>query len=138
MVAEHVSDPIRVVEALKRLLRPGGKAIILTVNLWSPITVVSRFTPFGLHHPVKKLFWGGEEKDTFPVQYKMNTRKELRLLFEQQGFRESDFAYLDDLSTFGRFKHLNYVEIFAWRFFRGLRISYPENCLLGVYQKESA
>ena len=137
MVAEHISDPSGVVEALQRLLRPGGKVIILTVNLWSPITLVSQLTPFSLHNPVKKMFWGGEEKDTFPVQYKMNTRKGLRVLFEQRGFGELAFVYLDDLSTFGRYRRLNYVELMIWRLFRRFGIHYPETCLLGVYVKHS-
>src|SRR4051812_25433977 len=54
MVAEHVTDPPAVVAALARLVKPGGRAIVLTVDLWSPITVVSRLTPFGIHHPVKE------------------------------------------------------------------------------------
>jgi SAM-dependent methyltransferase len=135
MVVEHVPEPATVVRALRRLLRPGGVAIVLTVNLWSPITLVSRATPFAWHHPLKKLLWGGEEKDTFPVQYRMNTRRALRLAFEGQGFRESAFAQLDDLSTFGKFNILNCIELAVWRFFRGTRLRYPESCLLGVYTK---
>jgi 2-polyprenyl-3-methyl-5-hydroxy-6-metoxy-1,4-benzoquinol methylase len=135
MVAEHVERPDRVVQALHRLLRPGGKAIVLTVNLWSPITILSRFTPFRAHHPIKRLFWGGEERDTFPVRYRMNTRKTLRDLFEQNGFREATFAYLDDLSTFSRFRRLSSVELLIWRLCRRAGLRYPENCLLGVYVK---
>ena len=111
MVAEHVAEPKKVTSALHRLLRPGGFAIILTVNLYSPITLISRLVPQRLHHPVKKLFWGGEEKDAFPVQYKMNTRGKLARLFEEQGFQERAFLHVDDLALFGRFRYLNYLEI---------------------------
>jgi 2-polyprenyl-3-methyl-5-hydroxy-6-metoxy-1,4-benzoquinol methylase len=135
MVAEHVENPEQVVQALHRLLRLEGKAIVLTVNLWSPITILSRFTPFRTHHPIKRLFWGGEERDTFPVRYRMNTRNTLRHLFEQNGFREATFAYLDDLSTFSRSRHLSSVEMLLWRLCRALGLRYPENCLLGVYVK---
>ncbi len=138
MVAEHVVEPVKVVRALHRLLRPGGLAVVFTINSRSPLTLISRFTPFALHHPIKKVFWGGEEEDTFPVQYKMNSRKTLRRLFERQGLREVAFAYLDDLSTFGGFKYLNAVELSCWRVLRRLRLHYPENCLLGVYQKSGA
>jgi SAM-dependent methyltransferase len=136
MVAEHVVAPEKVVQALSRLLQPGGIVIILTVNLWAPITVISRLTPFKLHHPIKKLFWGGEVEDTFPVQYKMNSRATLHRLFSARGFREVRFAYLDDLSTFGRFKRLNYLELLAWRTFQKTGHYYPESCLLGVYQRQ--
>ncbi len=135
MVAEHVTEPEKVTSALHRLLRPGGFAIILTVNLYSPITLVSRLVPDRLHHPVKRLFWGGEEKDTFPVQYKMNTRGKLRRLFEERGFQERAFLHVDDLALFSKFKHLNYMETLLWWTLSKLRIRYPENCLLGVYQR---
>ena len=135
MVAEHVVDPDRMVQALHRLLRPSGTVVIFTVHSRSPLTILSRVLPFGWHHPIKKLFWGGEEQDTFPVQYKMNSKEVLKRLFEAQGFREVAFAYLDDLSTFGQFRIGSYIELLCWRALNRLGIRYPENCLLGVYQK---
>ena len=102
------------------------------------VTVISRLLPFKLHYPIKKLFWGGEEKDTFPTVYKMNTRWRLRKVFGECGFKERYFAYLDDLSVFGGVKFLNYVELLMWRVLGRLRLRYPENCLLGVYEKIEA
>lgn len=135
MVVEHVANPAAFIDALSDLLKPGGIAIVFTVNAWSPITMISRFLPFGLHHPIKRMFWGGEEEDTFPVQYKMNTRKILNKHFATAGFEEAAFAKLDDLSTFGRFRILNYGELLAWKLFHSLGLNYPENCLLGIYKK---
>jgi SAM-dependent methyltransferase len=135
MVVEHVDDPEAFVAALSRLVRPGGTAIVITVNRWSPLTILSRLVPFGLHYPLKRIFWGGEEDDTFPVKYRMNTREALRAHFERAGFREVDFARLDDLSPFGNLRVLCTLELFAWRIFRRLRLPYPENCLLGVYER---
>jgi SAM-dependent methyltransferase len=135
MVVEHVTDPPAVVAALARLVRPGGVVIVLTVDLLSPITVVSNLTPFGLHHPVKKLLWGGDEKDTFPTAYRMNTRRELKRLFTRGGFRESEFASLDDCSTFSRFPWLNTLELLAWRGLRSLGRHYPECNIIGVYTR---
>ena len=138
MVVEHVTNPSKVVQSVNRILRIGGMVVVFTVNLWSTVTVISRLLPFKLHYPIKKLFWGGEEKDTFPTVYKMNTRRRLRTVFGECGFEERYFAYLDDLSVFGRFKFLNYVELLAWRVLRRLRLRYPENCLLGIYEKIDA
>jgi hypothetical protein len=135
MVAEHVTHPERMVRDLYRLLHPSGTVVIFTVNARSPLTMISRAVPFRWHHPIKKLFWGGEEEDTFPVQYKMNSRAVLKELFQANGFRELSFAYLDDLSTFGQFRLGSYVELLSWRVLKRLGFRYPENCLLGVYQK---
>ena len=138
MVVEHVGAPKEFVAALAKLVKPGGTAVVFTVNRRSPITMLSWLIPFRLHHPIKKLFWGGEEEDTFPVQYLMNTRAELRTLFEQAGFAEHAFTQPDDLSTFGRFRWLNYLELKVWSGFRRLGIGYPENCLLGAYRRLSS
>lgn len=135
MVVEHVSDPPAFVGALSKLVKPGGVAIVLTVNAFSPLTLASRIVPFAFHHRIKQLFWGGEEEDTFPVQYKMNTRNKLMKLFTTGGLEEIAFSKLDDLSTFGCFKFMNYVELLIWKLFRSVSLTYPENCLIGVYRK---
>jgi SAM-dependent methyltransferase len=135
MVVEHVEDPARVVRKLRAIVRPGGRVVVLTVDLWAPITVLSRATPYWLHYPLKKLFWGGDESDTFPTVYRMNTRKTLRDRFDAGGFREVFFAHVDDCSTFGSINALNLVELGVWRVFHSLGMRYPENCLLAVYER---
>jgi SAM-dependent methyltransferase len=134
MVAEHVEEPALVVRALRRLLGARGVAIVFTVNRWSPVSIAARVVPFRLHHPIKRLFWGGEERDTFPVRYRMNTRTALRQAFESEGFTEMAFAYLDDLSTFGSMKWGGAMELAVWRRLNQAGVGYPENCLLGVYR----
>jgi SAM-dependent methyltransferase len=135
MVAEHLVNPEKTIAALAGLTQPGGKVVVFTVNRWSPVSFWSGILPFGLHHPIKRLLWRTEERDTFPVAYRMNTRKQLAQLFEAQGFRESSFRYLDDCRTFFRFRWLHVVELALWRFVRAFGRSYPENCLLGVYER---
>jgi 2-polyprenyl-3-methyl-5-hydroxy-6-metoxy-1,4-benzoquinol methylase len=138
MVVEHVQDPQSFVHALSRLVRPGGTAVVFTVNKWAPIAILSRALPFRLHHPIKEWIWGSEEKDTFPVHYRMNTRARLRTLFLGAGFVEETFMKTDDLSAFGRFSALNYAELLAWRSVRAAGLHYPENCILAVYRRRSS
>jgi 2-polyprenyl-3-methyl-5-hydroxy-6-metoxy-1,4-benzoquinol methylase len=135
MVAEHIEAAEPSVASLARLLKPEGRVVVYTINIWSPVSVASWLTPFWIHHPVKRLLWKTEEKDTFPVAYKMNTRRRLRTFFNQAGFREEHFAYLDDCRTFHRFRGLHYLELLLWRLLRSVGAPYPENCLLGVYQR---
>ncbi len=137
MVVEHVDQPNDFTDALKRLVRPGGRIVVFTVNRWAPISIISHVMPYRLHHPIKRIFWGGEEKDTFPVRYLMNTRKSLRLAFGRAEFSEESFYRLDDLSTFGRFRWIGYLELSAWKAIHTLGLTYPENCLLGVYRRDA-
>jgi SAM-dependent methyltransferase len=135
MVAEHIANPEAAVASLARLLKTGGKAVVYTINLWTPVSIVSWLTPFGLHHPIKRYLWNTEEQETFPVCYQMNTRKRLSHLFKRYGFRESYFDYLDDCWLFYRFQLLNWFELSLWRLLKRVKIQYPENRLLGVYEK---
>ncbi len=135
MVAEHITNPTAVLDKLKSIIKPGGLVVIYTINRFSPIPIITRLTPFSLHYPIKKFFWGGEERDTFPVAYKMNTHSELRTLFSQNGFDEVYFEYLDDLSMLARFSIGNYIELLLWKFLRLLNVPYPENNILAIYKK---
>jgi len=135
MVAEHISRPAAAIAALARLVKPGGRVIVYTVNLWSPVALVSWLVPFSFHHSIKSLLWRTTEKDSFPVAYAMNTRRRLGQLFAQGGFREVSFAYLDDCRLFHRFRLLSLVETGLWKALRAVGLRYPENCLLGVYER---
>lgn len=135
MVAEHIAEPRPAILSLARLVKPGGKVVVYTVNRWAPVTIASWIVPFRLHHPIKRLLWKTDEIDTFPVAYRMNTRGVLAALFEQGGFRESAFAYLDDCRAFHRSPVLNHVELALWKALNTLGLRYPENCLLGVYER---
>ena len=135
MVAEHISNPEETARVLAQLVKPGGRVVIYTVNKNAPLAVLARVIPFKLHHAIKRFFWRTEERDTFPVVYAMNTSKELATLFVQAGFREQYFAYLDDCRTFFRFKWLSYLELTCQFALRSLGFRYPENCLMGIYQK---
>jgi SAM-dependent methyltransferase len=135
MVAEHITEPDAALASIARLMRPGGKVVVYTINQWSPISVISWIVPFQLHHWIKKLIWNSEERDTFPVAYKMNSRKRLKKLFAQAGFRESHFSYLDDCRATCRFRLLNFLELTVRKVLRTMGLRYPENCLLGIYEK---
>lgn len=136
MVAEHVTQPDALVAKLASLVAPGGVVVIYTINVWSPVSVVSWVTPMWFHHAAKKVLWNAEERDTFPVAYKMNTRGTLRGLFERGGFREEHFQHLDDCRSFAGFKALNYAELSLWKALNRVNVTYPENCLLGVYRRQ--
>ncbi len=135
MVVEHVQNPEGFVAQLRRLAARNGLAVIYTVNRWAPVSVLSSLVPFALHHPVKAMLWGTEEKDTFPVEYRMNTRATLSSLMQRGGFRERHFQYLDDLRTLARFRWSSRAELLLWKSLKAIGLRYPETCLLAVYQR---
>lgn len=135
MVAEHIDDPRALLLTLSECTKEGSTVVIYTVNAWSPIPVLTRVTPLAVRHPLKKLLWQTDEKDTFPTAYRMNTRKQLRTMFADSGFVEVFFSYLDDCRTLSRFQALLSAELAVWFALNKVSVRYPEMCILGAYQR---
>ena len=135
MVAEHIADPQKAINRIASLTKPDGLVLLFTPNKWSPMSIFAKLTPLWVHHYFKRILWNTEERDTFPVQYKLNTRMDLARHFEGAGFKEVFFRYLDDCRTFNKFRVLNFVELVIWRALKLFAITHPENCLLAVYRK---
>lgn len=135
MVAEHITDPDRAIASLAALLKPGGKAVIYTPNRWSPLSLLAGVVPFRWHHRLTHVLWQTKEEDVFPTVYRMNSRRRLRTLFERGGFRQIDFGRLDSCCIFQRFPALYFLELSLWRGCSALGVPYPENNLLGVYER---
>ena len=137
MVVEHIEFPDQALSALSRLTKPGGTVILYTVNKWAVVPLLTKLIPFSLHHPLKKFLWDTEEEDTFPVFYRMNTRHALQQIFSAHGFREWHFSYVDDCRTFARFRPTLQLELSLRTGLHEFGVRYPENCLLGVYVKDT-
>ena len=135
MVVEHVQDPSKFVASLRRLCAPGGLVVIYTVNKRSLVSALSWLIPFAFHRHITAMLWGRKEDESFPVEYRMNTRRELTALMRGAGFEERNFEYLDDCRTFGRFWLGTQLELLLWRALKALGFGYPETCLLAVYQR---
>jgi SAM-dependent methyltransferase len=137
MVAEHITQPSLVTQALARLVQPGGVIVIFTPYRWSPLSIAARLTPHRLHHRMKFLLWRTHEEDTFPVSYQLNTRRQLNHYFLPHGFTEIHFQNVADCCTFWRFHRMHRIELATWRFFSKIGLNYPENCILAAYRRSS-
>lgn len=135
MVAEHIPSPKLVAESLARLIKPGGHVVIYTPNRWSPLPMAATLIPNRWHNFFTHLLWDTEETDVFPTCYAMNTRSRLRAVFHEHGFAEAAFRHLSNCATFQRFRLTCFGELCLWRVLRCCHITYPENSLLGVYER---
>jgi SAM-dependent methyltransferase len=85
-VAEHLTQPERVFGELARVLKPGGRLLVLTPNRWHYVTVSSALMPHSFH--LKYNNWRGvDSHDIFRTEYKANTAGRLRSLYEGAGLR---------------------------------------------------
>jgi SAM-dependent methyltransferase len=84
-VAEHLTQPERVFGELARVVRPGGRLLILTPNRWHYVTVSSALLPHRFHLSFNRSR-GVDVHDIFPTVYRANTATRLRSLYEGAGF----------------------------------------------------
>jgi SAM-dependent methyltransferase len=80
MTVEHLADPLRTLQRIRELLRPGGRLMVITDN-----TATVDFKFFGHRH------WGGYH---FPRHWNLFDTKSLRALFEKAGLEVEDLTTL--------------------------------------------
>ena len=128
-VMEHVAEPDRAFSEISRVLKPGGHFIFLTANAYDYASIVAMMIPNRYHAKIVKYAEGRAEEDTFPTQYKCNTKRKIASLSKSHEFHIEQFKYLGQYPSyfhFSRYAHYvaSWYEIFlrntpALQFLRG-------------------
>ena len=108
-VFEHLTDPDTVYREFARVLRPGGRVVFLTANMWDYGTLFARLVPNRFHGRIVKAVEGREEEDTFPTAYKTNTRSDVDRLAAAAGLRVEGFEYLSQYPNYLMFNGLLFL-----------------------------
>jgi SAM-dependent methyltransferase len=111
-VFEHLTDPAAVYAEFSRILRPGGAVVFLTANMWDYGTLFARLVPNRFHAVIVRRVEGRAEEDTFPTEYRTNTRHAVERLAREAGLTVESFDYLS--------QYPNYLMFNGALFFAGM------------------
>src|SRR5262249_55728997 len=89
-VLEHIADPAALVAELRRVLRPGGVFLALTPSRFHYVPLIAACTPMSFHRWINRRR-GRKDQDTFPTQYKLNSRRQVQRHFGAAGFEIVEF-----------------------------------------------
>lgn len=90
-VVEHLEDPRKSLSELNRVLRSGGRVILLTSNANSYASVLSRLLPLGVKIKIMNRLGRGES-DTFPTYYRCNSARKIRAAASETRFTVEDLV----------------------------------------------
>jgi ubiquinone/menaquinone biosynthesis C-methylase UbiE len=93
---EHVTRPDDVLAEIHRVLRPGGHLVFLTPNAWNYNVWLIRLVPNRLHEFFTRRLYARQERDTYPVRYRLNSPRRLARTLDAAGFRRLELLLNGD------------------------------------------
>lgn len=99
-VAEHLRDTDKALGELHRILRPGGRVLIMTTNKNSPMIALPRILPSRAKNWILRTLFHAADEGLFPTFHRLNSKKDFAGL--RSMFDIVRFDYLQDTNVANR------------------------------------
>ena len=93
-VMEHIDDVVAAYTEIFRVLKPGGKYVFITPNMYDYSSIIARLVPNKYHARIVNRVEGRDEDDVFPTYYRSNSKTTIRKVASEVGFSVEELDYL--------------------------------------------
>lgn len=99
-VVEHVGDPVAAFSEMRRVLKPGGRILVLTPNLYSYKALGAALMPQRVHIWMGRVRYGrGQEQDMYPTLYRCNTLRRFERVSPRAGLEIKSAQFITNGPT---------------------------------------
>ncbi|MEO6723930.1 MAG: methyltransferase domain-containing protein [Blastocatellia bacterium] len=88
MVFEHVENPLVSLIEIRRVLRPGGRLLVLTPNWLDIVTIAARIVPNRFHPAIVSRVEKRGAADVYPTYFRFNRPRTIETCLREAGFKQ--------------------------------------------------
>jgi ubiquinone/menaquinone biosynthesis C-methylase UbiE len=138
-VVEHLEHPNQVFAEFHRVLKPGGKVILLTPSKYDYVSLIAAITPYSWHRSLVSRIFRVSEDDVYPTFYRANTPSKIAAELKSVGLRKAELRMVNHYPAYLMFSPvlfrlgILYERLTSLEMFQGLRAT-----ILCVFEKEPA
>lgn len=96
MVVEHMDNPDAVLREAQRLLKPGGRLLFHTPNVWYPATLAAACVPGPLRRRITAWLEKRPSEDIYPTRYRLNSAGQVRRSAQRAGLQVASITQTAD------------------------------------------
>jgi ubiquinone/menaquinone biosynthesis C-methylase UbiE len=100
-VIEHIDNIDYDLRDIARVLKKGGKLLLITTNLYNPCIALARLIPFKLKNKIITLIFKVKDDDVFPTFHHFNSPSRFKKSIK--GFILEEFEFISDINFTNNF-----------------------------------